>query len=307
MQVFFKLAVALIMLGSGFYLFKDGFAPFMQKLHDIDPNLTGLSNKESPLFRDFFEIVICQIIVGMAIVCQPHIITKSLMLKSPSQVNKFLLSAIVFMIFFFLVVAVGFYARIFFPDLTVDGKKMKMDEIISNYVVARFSVFVGMIVVIGLVSAGQATLESLIQSISSSVTLDILEPIFGEGVTKNSLLTNKFVIVVLAAVSFLISWQQIVNPTLSVGIFAQMGVYGYFGAAFVPIIFGTFVKNVKAFTVFTASVVAIIVHFGIFYFKITPYMKGTVGNPGVSVAIAICCSILVAVVLHIFNKNKAVA
>ncbi|OWK74080.1 sodium:solute symporter [Flavobacteriaceae bacterium JJC] len=307
MQVFFKLAVALIMLGSGFYLFKDGFAPFMQKLHDIDPNLTGLSNKESPLFRDFFEIVICQIIVGMAIVCQPHIITKSLMLKSPSQVNKFLLSAIVFMIFFFLVVAVGFYARIFFPDLTVDGKKMKMDEIISNYVVARFSVFVGMIVVIGLVSAGQATLESLIQSISSSVTLDILEPIFGEGVTKNSLLTNKFVIIVLAAVSFLISWQQIINPTLSVGIFAQMGVYGYFGAAFVPIIFGTFVKNVKASTVFTASVVAIIVHFGIFYFKITPYMKGTVGNPGVSVAIAICCSVLVAVVLHIFNKNKAVA
>src|SRR5690606_9492719 len=123
------------------------------------------------------------IIVGMAIVCQPHIITKSSMLKSPSQVHKFLLSARVFMIFFFLVVAGGVYARIFFPDVTVDGKKMKMDEIISNYVVARFSVFVGMIVVIGLVSAGQASLESLRQSISSSVTLDTLEPIFGEGVT----------------------------------------------------------------------------------------------------------------------------
>lgn len=153
----FKLVVALIMLGSGMYLFKDGFAPFLEKLNTIDPNLTGITNKESPLFRDFFEIVICQIVVGIAIVCQPHIITKSLMLKSPAQVNKFLLSAIIFMIFFFLVVGVGFYARILFPDLTYEGHKMKMDEIIPNYVIARFSVFVGMIVVIGLVSAGQAT------------------------------------------------------------------------------------------------------------------------------------------------------
>lgn len=212
MQVIFKLVVALIMLGSGMYLFKDGFAPFLEKLNTIDPNLTGITNKESPLFRDFFEIVICQIVVGIAIVCQPHIITKSLMLKSPAQVNKFLLSAIIFMIFFFLVVGVGFYARILFPDLTSEGHKMKMDEIIPNYVIARFSVFVGMIVVIGLVSAGQATLESLIQSISSSVTLDILEPVFGKNVSNQSLLINKFVIVVLAIVSFIISWQLIKSP-----------------------------------------------------------------------------------------------
>ncbi|WP_250254091.1 sodium:solute symporter [Chryseobacterium sp. Marseille-Q3244] len=304
MQVIFKLLVALIMLGSGFYLFKDGIGSFLGKLHDIDPNLTTLTNKESPLFRDFFEIVVCQIIVGVAIICQPHIITKTLMLKSPAHVNKFLLSAIVFMTLFFLVVGVGFYARIIYPDLTINEQKMKMDEIIPNYVVARFSVLVGLIVVVGLVSAGQATLESLIQSISSSITLDILEPIFKEKVARHNLLVNKFVIIILAVVSFLISYQQIINPTLSVGIFAQMGVYGYFAAAFVPIIFGTFVKGVKLSTVFIASVTAFVVHFGIYFLAITTYMKGPIKNPGVSAAIAILISLLIAIILHIFNRNK---
>lgn len=304
MQVVFKLVVALIMLGSGLYLFKDGMGPFLVRLNGIDPNLTTLTNKQSPLFRDFFEIVICQVIVGIAIVCQPHIITKTLMLKSPTQVNKFLLSAIVFMTLFFLVVGVGFYARIMYPDLSYNGQKMKMDEIIPNYVVSRFSVLIGMIVVIGLVSAGQATLESLIQSISSSITLDILEPVFKERVSRQSLLINKVVIIILAVICFLISYQQIITPTLSVGIFAQMGVYGYFAAAFVPIIFGTFVKKVKLSTVFAASIVAFAVHFGIYFLGITPYMKGTVKNPGVSAAIAIVISLLTAIILHTFNQNK---
>ena len=34
-------------------------------------------------------------------------------------------------------------------------------------------------------------------------------------------------------------------------------------------------------------------------------MKGTVGNPGVSAAIAIVSSVVVAVILHAFNKNQA--
>ncbi|AZA76410.1 hypothetical protein EG347_02160 [Chryseobacterium sp. G0186] len=100
MQVVFKLVVALIMLGSGLYVFKEGVVLFLSKLNAIDPNLTTWTNKESPLFRDFFEMVVCQIVVG-AVVCQPHIITKTLMLKSPAYVNKFLFSAIIFMSLFF--------------------------------------------------------------------------------------------------------------------------------------------------------------------------------------------------------------
>ncbi len=303
-QALIMVVVALMMIFSGVDLFEGGISAFAQKLNVIDPNLTTTFNTTSPLYRDFFEVVICQAIVGVAIVCQPHIMTKSLMLKNPEKVNSYLFFAIGSMIIFFLIVIAGLYARIMFPDLMINGNKMKMDEIIPNYVVKRFSATAGIIVIVGLISAGLSTLEGLIQSLSISVTSDILEPLFGEKVSKNGLVINKFVVVFLAVVSFYLSWNQIKSPNLSVGIFGQMGVYGYFAAAFVPVLFGTFVKNVKSSTVFIASIAAILIHFGIFYLKLTPYMKGPVGNPGVSAAIAICSSVLVAVILHTFNKNK---
>ena len=303
-QALIMVVVALMMIFSGVDLFEGGISAFAQKLNVIDPNLTTTLNTTSPLYRDFFEVVICQAIVGVAIVCQPHIMTKSLMLKNPDKVNSYLFFAIGSMIIFFLIVIAGLYARIMFPDLTINGNKMKMDEIIPNYVVKRFSATAGIIVIVGLISAGLSTLEGLIQSLSITVTSDILEPVFGEKVSKNGLVINKFVVIFLAIVSYYLSWNQIKSPNLSVGIFGQMGVYGYFAAAFVPVLFGTFVKNVKSSTVFIASVAAILIHFGIFYLKLTPYMKGPVGNPGVSAAIAICSSVLVAVILHTFNKNK---
>ena len=306
-QAVIMVIVALMMIFSGVDLFEGGIAGFAQKLNAIDTHLTQTFNESSPLYRDFFEVVICQAIVGVAIVCQPHIMTKSLMLKDPEKVNSYLLFAIGSMLIFFFIVIAGLYARIMFPDLMIDGQKMKMDEIIPIYVIKRFSAAAGILVVVGLISAGLSTLEGLIQSLSITVTSDILEPLFGDSVTKNGLVINKLVIVLLAVVSFYFSWSQIKNPTLSVGIFGQNGVYGYFAAAFVPVLFGTFVKNVKSSTVFTASVVAIVVHFGIFYLKLTPYMKGTVGNPGVSAAIAIVTSVLVAVILHNFSKKSATA
>ncbi len=302
-QAIIMVIVALMMIFSGNNLFAEGLNGFAAKLNAIDPNLTKTFNETSPLYRDFFEVVICQFIVGIAIVCQPHIMTKSLMLKSPDRVNSYLFFAIASMIIFFLIVVAGFYARIMFPDLTANGQKMKMDEIIPTYVVNRFSAAAGILVIVGLISAGLSTLEGLIQSLSVTVTSDILEPLFGDKVAENGLVINKFVIVVLAIVSFLLSWDQIQHPNLSVGIFGQNGVYGYFAAAFVPVLFGTFVKNVKSSTVFTGSVVAIVVHFGIFYGKLTPYMQGTVGNPGVSAAIAIVSSVCVAILLHLFNKK----
>ena len=273
-QAIIMFIVALMLIFSGNDLFSDGISGFVNQLDAIDPNLTKAVNEESFLFRDYFEIIVCQLIVGVAIVCQPHIITKSLMLKNPEKTNSYLFFGIFAMAVFFFIVVAGLYARIMFPDLVVDGRKINMDEIIPIYVVKRFSAAAGVIVVIGLISAGLSTLEGLIQSLSITVTSDILEPVFGESVSKNSLFINKIVIVFLAAVSFYFSWNQIKEPNLSVGIFGQNGVYGYFSAAFVPILFGTFVKNVKVSTVFIASVVAIVVHFGIFYLKITPYMQG---------------------------------
>jgi len=302
-QAIIMFIVALILIGSGYEFFEDGIAGFFEKLNQIDPNLTKPTNETSFLFRDYFEIIVTQIVIGVAIVCQPHIITKSLLLKDPTKINKYLLSGILCMIVFFLVVVVGLYARISFPDFMVNGEKLKMDEIIPAYVVTKFSVVVGLIIVVGLISAGLSTLESLIQSLSITITSDILKPLFKKKVTNNTFIINKGVIVVLAIVSFVLSWQQIKYPNVSVAIFAQNGVYAYFAAAFVPVLFGIFLKEVSTKVVFTASITALVVHFGIYYGRLTPYMQEPVNNPGISAAIAIVISLGVGLIMYKFTSK----
>lgn len=302
-QALIMFVVALILIGSGGEYFEHGISGFFEQLNAIDPHLTQPTNETSFLFRDYFEIIIAQMVIGIAVVCQPHIITKSLLLKDSGKINRYLLSGIVFMIVFFLVVVVGFYARIRFPDLTVNGVSLKMDEIVSTYVVTKFSVAVGMVIVVGLISAGLSTLESLIQSLSITVTSDILKPIFKNKINSNTTFVNKIVIIVLGLISFVLSWQQIKNPDVSVAIFAQNGVYAYFAAAFVPVLFGTFFKKVPVSVVFLASITAIVAHFGIYYGRITPYMQEEVNNPGVSAAIAIVLSFVTGYILYRFRTK----
>lgn len=303
-QAIIMCIVALILIGSGAEYFTDGIGGFFDKLKAIDPNLVKPTNPSSFLFRDYFEIIVTQIVIGVAIVCQPHIITKSLLLKDSSKVNTYLFSGIAFMVIFFFVVIVGLYARISFPDFMVNGTALKMDEIIPTYVVTKFSVGVGLVIVVGLISAGLSTLESLIQSLSITVTSDIINPLFKDKYTAKTISINKVVIIGLAIVSFLLSWNQIQNPDISVAIFAQNGVYGYFAAAFVPVLFGTFLKNVSTRSVFIASITAIVVHFGIYYGRITPYMQEPVNNPGVSAAIGIVTSLIVGYIFYKLDEKK---
>lgn len=299
-QGFLKIAIGLILLASGYEYFQGGL---FDKLNAINPILTKPFNPESPLFRDFFEVVICQLIVGVGIVVQPHILTKSLLLKKSSDVNKFLTAAIIIQAFFFVVVFTGLYARILFPDLMYEGQVLKVDSVMSAYVLEQFSPIVGLVVIVGLVSSGLSTLEGLIQSISTTITNDIIAPLVGKHILE-SVWVNKLVIIGLAIVSIVISYWQIVNPTLSVGIFAQNGVYAYFSAAFVPVLMGTFMKNPKRLAIMAASIAALITHFGIFYGRLTPYMQEPVRNPGVSAAIAIVVSVLVGLILNKVLKDE---
>ncbi len=309
-QATLMLIVAIVLLSSGSQYFKDGLDGFIGQLSEIGPYFASTTNPDSFLFRDYFEIIFCQIIIGIAIVCQPHIITKSLLLKSEKDVNKYLIFGIVVLVIFFQVVFVGLFARLRFPDLTIDGQPIPMDGIVSAYVVSEFSVWVMILVVLGLISAGLSTLEGLIQSLSTTLTADMIKPLFGkyyhpEKSGKQEVFVNKMVIVLLAILSFIFSYQQLKSPNLSVGIFAQNGVYAYFSAAFVPVFFGMFFKNVKLSTVFTASVIAIVVHFAVYYGRFMPYMKEVVNNPAIASTSALILSSLVAIIIHFANQKKS--
>ena len=78
-------------------------------------------------------------------------------------------------------------------------------------------------------------------------------------------------------------------------IFAQNGVYAYFCAAFVPIIFGMFMLRCDQRAAVAAAVVAVVVHFTMYYGKLpVPGTAATGENPGVAAAVAIIASVVVA-------------
>jgi sodium/pantothenate symporter len=302
-QASLMIVVAIILLTSGFEHFSEGISGFLAKLKAIDPALTQGTNEQSPLFRDYFEIIFCQIVVGIAIVCQPHIITKSLLLKNDNQVNTYLVVGVIVEFLFFLVVFAGLYARLEFPNLTVDGSLLSLDGVLSAYVVKKFTAGIGIIVVMGLISAGLSTLEGLIQSLSTTITQDVIQPIFGNPKLQPVIL-NRLTIAFLAIVSFVFSWQQLISPDLSVGIFAQNGVYAYFSAAFVPVIFGTFLKQVPLHIPFTSSIAAILIHFSVYYGRLTPYMQEEVRNPAIASTLAILGSLAVGLILFAYAKYR---
>ena len=303
-QALLKVIVAIIVIGSGFHFFGEGH--FFSRLSAIDPMLIKPFNPSSPLYRDFFEVVICQFIVGVAIVCQPHIITRSLFLKNDKDMKRFLTVAVILLVLFFCVVFAGLYGRLVFPDLQYNGKPLPLDGVMSAYVVNSFSPAVSLFLVVGLIASGIATLESLIQSISTTITSDIIKPLSGKAVLKNELAINRVVITLMAIVTILISYRQIVHPDLSVGILAQNGVYASFSAAFVPLLFGMFFKEVHKAAPIIASVVAIVVHFSVYYGRLTPYMESGTRNPGIASAIAILSSILIGGIVYLITKKKTV-
>lgn len=310
-QAILMFIVAIILLTSGYEHFSQGVHGFMDKLAAVDPLLVQWVNPGSFLFRDYFEIIFCNLVVGVAIVCQPHIITKSLLLKSESDVNRYLITGILVEVVFFAVVITGLYARLRFPDLTIDGEPLKMDGIIPAYVVYEFPVAVGLIVIMGLLSAGLSTLEGLIQSISTTITSDIIEPLSGHRLggsngqrNRKLVAINKVVIVLLAIVSLLLSYNQLVNPSLSVGIFAQNGVYAYFSAAFVPVLFGIYLRDAPRIAPVAATLTAVLVHFGIYYGRIGSYMQEAVRNPAVAATFAILLSLAVGLITYFLFRSR---
>ncbi|MBT34159.1 MAG: sodium:solute symporter [Thalassobius sp.] len=307
-QAVLMLIVAVILLGSGYEHFSNGVKGFLAKLDSIDPALAQWTNPSSFLFRDYFEIIFCQIIIGIAIVCQPHIITKSLLLKNEKDVNRYLLVGILVESLFFMVVVAGLYARLAFPELTLNGEAIPMDGLISTYVVQEFTVYVSLILVLGMISAGLSTLEGLIQSLSATITTDFLKPVFGESLfnrekPRREILINRLVIVFLAAVSMFLSYQQLVDPNVSVAIFAQNGVYAYFAAAFIPVLFGMFLDDVPLVAPMVASITALVVHFGVYYGRIGSYMQEPVNNPGVAATFAILSALFLGFFIYLLDKN----
>jgi sodium/pantothenate symporter len=323
-QAGIMLIVAVILIGAGYEHLKDGIGAFFSKLVAIDPALVKPTNPGSSLFRDFYEIIFVQLVVGAAVVCQPHILTKSLLLKKESDVNRYLTTSVIVQGLFYLVVIAGLWARLSFPDMQSNGKALGVDGMIPAFVVKVFSqgwlaVSIGILVIMGLMSAGLSTLEGLIQSVSTTFTEDIVKPLFGSNIhsDKSYVLINRITIIGMGIISFILARNQILSPNLSVAIFAQNGVYAFFSITFIPIVFGIFVKNVELRASLAGSITALVVYFLVYYGLpylvnnhladfgfINRYLSGTVRNPAIAASTAIIFSFIVGLSMHFVFKKR---
>ncbi len=287
-QAVIKIGVAIILLLSGIEVFGGGIGALWERLAAVAPHYASPVNPDSKLFRDYFEVVFCNFVIGVAIVTQPHIISKSLFLRSERDVNTYLATAIAAEVLFFSVLFVGIYARLL---LTTPG--LPPDRVISTYIVERFSPFLRSVIMLGILASGFSTMEGILLSLSSIFSNDFIRNTGWLRATDEAALRAKLFrfsrafIVVLAPVTFFLAYNQIINPSLSVAIFAQNGVYALIAATFAPILYGVFAKgHVPRHLVFASSAVALLIHLGMYYGGITVYHN----NP----AVPATCGILVS-------------
>lgn len=301
-QAIIKIAFAILLIASGISLFSNGLGGFIEKLNAVGPDYGNITNPSSLLFRNYFEVIICNFLIGVAIITQPHVISKVLFLRSEKDVNKYLLTAFIVLFLFFAVLITGLYAR-----LLLEGPVLQPDKVISTYILQMFSPIVRAFIMVGILSAGFSALEGIMIALSSIFSNDFMKNVFPsyanlseEESRKKLLRASRIFLIVLAPVAFTLSYWQIVSPSLSVAIFAQNGVYSLISATFVPILFGIYSKTISKNTVFTASVSALVVYFTIYYGHIT-FMSNNPAFPG---TMALIISTLIAVTGLVINKSK---
>ena len=275
-QAVVMLIVALVLIGAGLPLFFEGEG-LIAILAAQDPNLLAVTNPESLYFRNLFEVFACNFVVGLAVVCQPHIVGKALCLREDKQVRTFLGVAVVAGMVFLGVLMVGLYARAVVPFDT------RIDLVVPTWIGATFSSPMQVLISIGMLCAGLSTLEGILLALSGIFALDV-HPLLRRGSDPAAALRfGKLGLVAVGLVTVGLATRQIADPVGgSVAIFAQYGVYLLFTASFLPLACGMFLPTVSRAAVTVASLAAIAGYLGASVFEFTmlssnPAFLATVG------------------------------
>ncbi|MFC1706274.1 sodium:solute symporter [Planctomycetota bacterium] len=259
-QAVIMLAVALLLVGWAMPTLWEGEG-LVKRLFAIDPVLVSLVNPKSLYFRNLFEVFFCNFAVGLALTCQPHVLSKALYLKKDSEVRTYLSVAILAGTVFVTVMFVGLAARVALPAGT------KLDLVIPTYIATNFSPALQVIVTIGILCAGISTLEGILLALSTITSVDLYLGAFSNSLLKgrteswrqrSALVVGRLSIVAFGIVTFLLARWQLENPTGgSVAIFAQYGVYALITGSFVPLASGMLIPQARRATVAAATLASV--------------------------------------------------
>jgi len=298
--------VAVVIVGSGIQHLLGG--SMTTALNAADPNLTRGINPTSPLFNDFFSVYVSGFIIGFAVVCQPHIMTKALYVKTDKEVWKYLGVATVVSLLFSALLLVGLYAhaagipRSAFVDPATGV--FRQDRVMSVYIAHTFSPELVAIITVAILAAGMSTLDGILVSLSSITANDLFANLAGKRFAslseerrgKIAHRVSQLVLIAMGMIAFFIA----LSPPKLLGIFGQVGVYGIVAASTVPILFGILFPSLQRTTAFAAAVVGLGVHFAL-------YFGDVLANPGATATWGIIASAAVAGSGALFTRARTPA
>lgn len=248
-QASVMLVVAVLLIGAGLPLV--GSEPGIgARLAAVDPNLVRPVNPASPYFRTVFEVFVCNFLVGLAIVCQPHILSKALYLRGDREVRRYLGTAIACGLVFTAVLVTGVWARLAL------AQPVAIDRVIPTWIAGSFPAGLQVLITIGLLCAGLSTLEGILLALSATFSADFYVLLARERSDRAALGVGRVGLAIVGIATVGLAIWQLEHPTGgTVAIFAQYGVYLLFSASFLPLACGMFVPRAGRQLV-AASVVA---------------------------------------------------
>ena len=307
------IVVAVVVLGSGLPLLFQSEPSFADAITAQGEHLLSPVNPDGALFNNVFSIYVAGFLVGAAVVCQPHILTKALYVKSDRAVARYLIVLAVALAVFLLLGTVGFFARISVPSeqlIDTTTGAFRQDLVMTMYLKNAFPDWMFTCISVVLLAAAMSTLDGLLVGLSTITANDLLLNLakrYGRGRSHEEQMAwaykaSHVVLVVIAVAAFAV----LRNPPQLLGIFGQVGVYGLVLGTMPPLLAGVWFKRVPLGLVWCASIGAMGVHFLLFvkggdWF---PEAGLTFANPGVTLALAVLVVVVPAVVVVAWKARQ---
>lgn len=312
-QGFLMIGITIVILWSGVTLFLET-PDIWQTIGNEGDHLLSWVNPESVFFKDVFSVYVAGFCIGGALVCQPHILTKALYVRSNKAVRDYIIVFSVVFLLFSLLLLVGFWARVAVPPealLDPATGAFRQDLVMTVYLEQVFPDWLFTIVSVVLLAAAMSTLDGLLVGISTITANDLVLNLLDrkksntldrEKKMKLAFRASHVILIVIAILTFVVT----LNPPKLLGIFGQLGVYGLVLAAVPPILAGVLFQRVSTTITWCFSVLALLLHFGLFYFgpDLFPSTTFAFGNPGATAAVALLFTAIPTLLLHYFIVKR---
>lgn len=302
--------VALVIVLGGAPLLFDGLGAIARK----DPNLVAVINPESSLYSSFFSVWVSGFVIGFALVCQPHIMTKALYVKDDRAVRQYLGVTVAVSLCFSALLLVGLYAHVMdlpreaFVDPATGA--FRQDMVMAVYLSHSFGPVPLAFITVALLAAGMSTLDGLLVALSSIAGADLygelakqkLDAMSDEAQARLKHRVSQLILLLLGVSAFLVA----LDPPTLLGIFGQVGVYAIVAASTVPIFYGLLFPRLTKGWAMAAALSGLCVHLGLYAWSLWSSAAPTaLANPAVTATWALIASAVIAAPGAVSSLNAA--